>query len=547
MVTDARTTNRNYPKPNSANLVSEDFPRLIQALDAIDVDVAGLLTSVAGRALLLHSHTIDQVTGLQAALYGKSASGHNHAFDDLSDVNLAGATNGQTIKRVGGVWQPADIGGLDASAITSGVFDPARIPVIGGQVPVVSSGGLGALTSPQQASIDVGTIVMTTDGLRWVYSVDGGSKTDSASYIQLADITPEWATVANKPSTFPPSAHTHTIGDTPGLQSALDGKVAKSGDTMTGQLGVSLNGSDIAALTTSGASSILKFGVADGASGGASRMTYDRSTGSLRVEIGAMGALIEAMRVTESGKVGIGTGAPLTTLDVAGPFTVRSDICGPSSAHAYTIGANPYPDAALGGYVQLWGSTSPNPGLVILGQGAAERLLIPPDGAMTVKPATSKPFQVGVNDQLNTLVVARNGGAGGALGGIVRLVKPSSSTSLTDDVNIDLYGSSFRVYENGGSARGFSIDLSACASGAASVLMTAGNLGSQIAGLAYNAVGQYGFMTSGVSSHNAGDSAPGSYLGYSNSSANSSSTPSGTWRVHGYLNVGTATLCQRVA
>ena len=33
-----------------------------------------------------------------------------------------------------------------------------------------------------------------------------------------------WANLAGKPSTFPPSTHQHTVGDVPGLQTALDGK-----------------------------------------------------------------------------------------------------------------------------------------------------------------------------------------------------------------------------------------------------------------------------------------------------------------------------------
>ena len=34
----------------------------------------------------------------------------------------------------------------------------------------------------------------------------------------------DWADITNKPITFTPSAHTHVIGDTTGLQTALDGK-----------------------------------------------------------------------------------------------------------------------------------------------------------------------------------------------------------------------------------------------------------------------------------------------------------------------------------
>jgi hypothetical protein len=38
----------------------------------------------------------------------------------------------------------------------------------------------------------------------------------------------DWDSVSGKPSTFPPAAHTHTVADTTGLQTALDGKAASS-------------------------------------------------------------------------------------------------------------------------------------------------------------------------------------------------------------------------------------------------------------------------------------------------------------------------------
>lgn len=91
----------------------------------------------------------------------------------------------------------------DASLITSGTIDVARIPVLPSSLQIVSSGGIADLTSPQQADIGKGTIVTATDGRRFVYT-GTGSKTSEASYIVLADITPEWSAIANKPtiSTF---------------------------------------------------------------------------------------------------------------------------------------------------------------------------------------------------------------------------------------------------------------------------------------------------------------------------------------------------------
>lgn len=43
-----------------------------------------------------------------------------------------------------------------------------------------------------------------------------------------ATVEVKWADVTGKPSTFPPSSHTHTIANVTGLQAALDGKLTAS-------------------------------------------------------------------------------------------------------------------------------------------------------------------------------------------------------------------------------------------------------------------------------------------------------------------------------
>ena len=101
---------------------------------------------------------------------------------------------------------------FDASKITSGTIDVARIPASVFQAPVVSTGGLGALTTPQQDAIVEGTTVTTSDGIMYQYT-GSGSKTAAGSYVELADRTPDWSQIANKPTTFTPSAHTHTLAD----------------------------------------------------------------------------------------------------------------------------------------------------------------------------------------------------------------------------------------------------------------------------------------------------------------------------------------------
>lgn len=220
MVTDAREPVRNYKVPAAGNTIAEEFPRVGDAITAIATDIAALLTSVSQRALLSHAHVIADVTGLQAALDGKQSTAWRPSLDDLTDVTAPSPTSGQVLMRVGSQWQPAAISGLDASVLATGTIDPARIPVITGQATIVSSGDLTALTVGQQAQIGTGTTVATTDGFRWIYT-GSGSKTLSSSYIPLADVTPEWDVVANKPTAFNPAAHTHPTNEITGLTAAI--------------------------------------------------------------------------------------------------------------------------------------------------------------------------------------------------------------------------------------------------------------------------------------------------------------------------------------
>ena len=55
-----------------------------------------------------------------------------------------------------------------------------------------------------------GSSVVTTDGREWRYT-GAGAKDDEASYVEMADRTPDWSVIANKPASFTPSAHTHTL------------------------------------------------------------------------------------------------------------------------------------------------------------------------------------------------------------------------------------------------------------------------------------------------------------------------------------------------
>lgn len=68
-------------------------------------------------------------------------------------------------------------------------------------IDVVATGDLNSLTQAQQDSLKEGSLVLTSDGVRWFYK-GTGSKIDPASYVQLADISPAWTQVTNVPSSL---------------------------------------------------------------------------------------------------------------------------------------------------------------------------------------------------------------------------------------------------------------------------------------------------------------------------------------------------------
>ena len=142
---------------------------------------------------------------------------HVHRIPNLSELGGVATTDA----RLSDARTPLP---HDAALITSGTISLDRLPSLSTGIQVVSSGTIADLTTPQQAQIITGAIVTTTDGRRWLYK-GTGSKTDSASYIELGDITPEWTAIANKPTDFTPSAHTHPLSQIT-QSSATSGQVA---------------------------------------------------------------------------------------------------------------------------------------------------------------------------------------------------------------------------------------------------------------------------------------------------------------------------------
>lgn len=142
----------------------------------------GLGLKLTGQEFSIDPAVVATVTALNDAIQTRAPTVHNHSAAQITS----------------GEFDPARIPQLPASKIT-GVLDPSQIPILPSMKQVVAPGGLADLTTEQQAEIGQGTIVTTSDGWRWVYS-GTGSKLIEASYTKLADVTPEWMAIANRPA-----------------------------------------------------------------------------------------------------------------------------------------------------------------------------------------------------------------------------------------------------------------------------------------------------------------------------------------------------------
>jgi len=107
---DNRTANRDYLLPSPQNKMrSEDVPRLIAALAAIDADVAALIAAVLGKAAAVHTHEMSEILGLISALAGKAPLIHSHNIGSLGGTNLADAAANQFMGFNGSLWIPTSI------------------------------------------------------------------------------------------------------------------------------------------------------------------------------------------------------------------------------------------------------------------------------------------------------------------------------------------------------------------------------------------------------------------------------------------------------
>ncbi len=106
----AVTPNLKLPLLDSKEKVSEDHLKINQFVEALDLRLANVATTMAGLATAGHSHEMAKINGLETALELLAAKDHSHKLDELTDVEVEGAPDGKVLQKIAGKWGLGDRG-----------------------------------------------------------------------------------------------------------------------------------------------------------------------------------------------------------------------------------------------------------------------------------------------------------------------------------------------------------------------------------------------------------------------------------------------------
>ena len=206
-------------------------------------DIPTSLPANGGNAATVNGHTVASNVPANAkftdTVYSHPNSGATAGTYKSVTVNaqghVTGGTNPTTLSGYGITDAAAkshthgsgDITGLDAGKITSGTIDIARLPAGALERCVVVADDTARLALTK-TSVQTGDTVKVTATGKMYFVVDDTKLSAEAGYeiytAGTATAVP-WSGVTGKPSTFPPSSHTHTksqISDFPTSMPASD-------------------------------------------------------------------------------------------------------------------------------------------------------------------------------------------------------------------------------------------------------------------------------------------------------------------------------------
>ena len=251
-------------------------------------NITNLQDTLDGKASSSHTHTITNVTGLQAVLDGKAASSHTHGDADITSVDASKIT-----------------GTISIDHLPQGALD--RL------VRVDDDAARFKLTTENVQLGD--TVKVKSSGLMYYVADESklGEEAGYEPYTAGSATSVPWSGVTGKPSTFTPSAHTHTIANITNLQTALDGKAASSHTHTKSQI------TDFPTSIKNPTSVVIKLN--GGTTEGTNMFTYDGSTA-------------KSINITPAG---IGASASSHTHTIANVTGLQSALDGKAaSSHTHT-------------------------------------------------------------------------------------------------------------------------------------------------------------------------------------------------------------------
>ena len=280
-----------------------DFPTSIKNPTSLSIQLNGgtattydgstaksinITPAAIGAAASSHTHAIANVTGLQSALDGKAASSHTHGDADITSVNASKIT-----------------GTISIDHLPQGALD--RL------VRVDDDAARFKLTTENVQLGD--TVKVKSSGLMYYVADESklGEEAGYEPYTAGSATSVPWSGVTGKPSTFTPSAHTHTIANITNFQTALDGKAASSHTHTKSQI------TDFPTSIKNPTSVVIKLN--GGTTEGTNMFTYDGSTA-------------KSINITPAG---IGASASSHTHTIANVTGLQSALDGKAaSSHTHT-------------------------------------------------------------------------------------------------------------------------------------------------------------------------------------------------------------------
>jgi hypothetical protein len=209
------------------------------AAGALTLAAVGGTWAVSGTTLTL---TVSSVSASWSSLTGKPFVSIGSGLS-VDGAGVLSATGLQTVSWADITGKPttfapsahthaiADTTGLQAALDAKApIASPTFTGTVGGITKAMV--GLGSVDNTADASKPVSSAQASADAAVQAYSIQRANHTGTQLAATISDFASSavaavtWTTITGKPSTFPPSTHTHVVADVTGLQAALDGKQA---------------------------------------------------------------------------------------------------------------------------------------------------------------------------------------------------------------------------------------------------------------------------------------------------------------------------------